>query len=153
MSDAKEKKKEYDRKRYNANREEVISRSVKWRSENRDKWNASNRKRRSENLEKWKAWAAKSRLNNIDARRESDRKRREKLDPQKEYQRNKDWEKNNPEKLKASRRRRRENLTDGYVRGLLVNRTILKNSDIPQELVNIKREHLKFQRKLNDKKQ
>ena len=76
-----------------------------------------------------------------------------------------EWKKKNPEKVrkaknaweKSNRKQERiraagwrENLTDRYVKDLLVKRTSLKTSDIPQELVDLKRKQLKTHRKLKE---
>lgn len=53
-----------------------------------------------------------------------------------------------PEKVKAKEARLKENLANCYIRRLLVKKTDLKHSDIPQELVELKRKHMEIHRKL-----
>lgn len=46
----------------------------------------------------------------------------------------------------------KKNLTDGYIKSLLVDK-ILKVSDIPQELIVLKRNHIKLKEALHEKEQ
>lgn len=81
-------------------------------------------------------------------------------DKKREY--NKRWRQANPNKVagfkergKAKRKayfdNRRRDLTDGYVRGLLASDSPLREKDIPQELVDVKRAQIKIQRLLNER--
>jgi len=45
-----------------------------------------------------------------------------------------------------------KDLTDSYIRKLLKAGTTLKGCDIPQELIELKRDHLKVKRLLKEKK-
>lgn len=83
----------------------------------------------------------------------------------------KNWESNNKEKrleinrnfrktdkfkvwkkayMKIRWKNAKDNLSDYYVKHLLSKRTPLQNKDIPNELVEIKREHLKLIRAIKD---
>ena len=44
----------------------------------------------------------------------------------------------------------REQLTDSYVANVLVDRTTLKAKDIPQEMVDAKRQHIKMKRMMKE---
>ena len=78
--------------------------------------------------------------------------------------RTKKWRLKNPEKVKAYQQsipkeklrargnERTARAADGYVKRLLVHGTNLETSDIPQELVELKRKHLKIHRQLKTTK-
>lgn len=70
----------------------------------------------------------------------------------KEYVRK--WQKNNPEKIRRFQRKYkkvgRENLKDWYIKTLITNKSILNHKDIPQELIEAKRQYLKVKRKLKE---
>jgi len=56
------------------------------------------------------------------------------------------WVAANPEKRRAQLRRQVENLSDGYVRAKLKQKTTLRAADIPQQLVQMKRDELALRR-------
>jgi len=62
----------------------------------------------------------------------------------------KNWAVENPEKVKAGKRRddlkQRTVLSDRYIKRMLCNRSNLKSRDIPQSLVELQREIIKTQR-------
>jgi hypothetical protein len=81
-------------------------------------------------------------------------RRRYQDDPERAAQRNAEWMARNPNKVKAIRRRASKKasklLSDGYVRGNLIKRSDLTAEDIPDDLVALKRAHLKLKRTLKD---
>lgn len=104
------------------------------------------------NPEKKAAWHAAWYANNLE----------------RERQKKRDWSKDNSEYLKAKSRahrkmhpeqsrarmaKRREQLDDVYVAGIIRQPLGLKKSDIPPELIKAKRLLLKFKRKSNKEKQ
>ena len=58
------------------------------------------------------------------------------------------WRENNPEKCKLYAARTRAKLPDGLIRRRLCEKTSLRPGDIPQALVEAKREHLRILREL-----
>lgn len=86
-------------------------------------------------------------------------KKREKYhaDPKAHRERQAIWDAANRYKIKAADARRsardRDILSDGYVKMLLAQRTDLKFSEIPEDLMKLKREHLKMHRKLKTENQ
>ena len=54
------------------------------------------------------------------------------------------------EKKKKERKMREQIESDSYIKGLLTTGCKLKHADIPQPLVEAKREHMKIRRKLNE---
>ena len=52
----------------------------------------------------------------------------------------------NKDRITAKRHERVASLSDGYVRELLAGRSNLKSADVPPELVELKRQHLKIHR-------
>jgi len=48
------------------------------------------------------------------------------------------------EQLKLAGRKKRLDMKDGYIRSLLAKRSTLSTKDIPQPLVELKREHIKL---------
>tara|TARA_Y100000034_G_scaffold10547_1_gene11058 strand:+ start:163 stop:732 length:570 start_codon:yes stop_codon:yes gene_type:complete len=83
------------------------------------------------------------------------------------YKQNKEWVKNNPEKKKEASnkysckpeiklkdslkaKKASKNLEDGYVKDTIIKRTSLTRADIPLEMVELKREHLKLTRAIKN---
>jgi hypothetical protein len=57
-----------------------------------------------------------------------------------------------PRKTSSERAQRaRDNLTDGYVAGLLARGTSMSASDIPKPLIDVKRAHLQLARLISEK--
>lgn len=52
--------------------------------------------------------------------------------------------------IRYNREFNRDFLTDSYTRGVLVNRSRLRAADIPDSLIAVKRDHLKFHRQVRD---
>ena len=81
-------------------------------------------------------------------------KRRYEADPSKWVERAKRWQAENPEKtrvmMKDLAKKYRAELWGSYVRSRLTKGSSLKNSEIPQELVELKRTQLKTHRKLKE---
>ena len=77
----------------------------------------------------------------------------EKLYYEENKEKRKKYLEKNKEKRKVIHKKYREynrkNLTDQYIKRLLINETTLKFEDIPQELIEMKRQHLMCLRKLN----
>ena len=98
-----------------------------------NKWyNSLSKAEKSELYKKGKKWVE----NNPERNRETKNK----------------WASNNKAKIAESQRRLISNLSACYIRGQLSSRNTLTASDIPDELVNAKREHIKLIRKLKEYK-
>lgn len=112
----------------------------KWAKANPDKIRAAHKRYRETHLEKLNKRSREWTKNNPEAKARVNRK----------------WIENNPEQYRAYKRkqqqRARDKLSDSYVRGMLSLRTSLVPSDIPQELVDAKREHIKLHRKVKEAK-
>ena len=72
------------------------------------------------------------------------------------YENTRIWKKNNPDNTKKHRnknvKKHSEELTDLYVRQILIQRTELMRKDITIEMIEIKREQLRIKRILRDDK-
>lgn len=116
-----EERRGYERRRRAAKREEIASYQTNWRAENRERVRAYDQSRRLK-------------------------------DPAKFREANKRYLTNHPERRRASCRaasnKATRNLTDAYVRSQLAARSSLRSSDIPADLVALKRLHLKLKREL-----
>jgi hypothetical protein len=80
-----------------------------------------------------------------------------KKNPEKYTTYKKNWRAENPDKVNAMQRRSGKNdtanLTDGYVRKKIVQGfNGLKNSDVPNELVELKRQEIKLERIIKNKR-
>lgn len=104
--------------------------------------------RRPDNAEKVKRRVKRHKDENPKHYSEYERSRR----PNKEARKvaNAEWVKANPNKVREIRRkclrRSRMEADDRYIKGLLSSKSNLKPSDIPQPLVELKREQLKLKR-------
>jgi hypothetical protein len=67
-----------------------------------------------------------------------------------EISKNSNWQKQNRKRVNATKKNNVAKLTDCYVREVLTKRTNLKGSDIPQELIDLKKEQLKIHRYLKE---
>ena len=128
------------RNAYNkANREKVLAQRRAWREKNKERQHKKEAQWRKENREKIRS---QSRL----------RYQRDET----MFLQNKKWREENPQLVRASQRacsrRKVAELRDTYIKYLLTQGTVLKRSDIPPELVAVKKMHLKIQRKLNQTK-
>jgi hypothetical protein len=65
-----------------------------------------------------------------------------------------DWKINNPEKRKEVAKRcsqnQRDELRDCYIKQLLTAKTTIKRNELPDDLVGVKREHLRLKRRLKE---
>jgi hypothetical protein len=109
--------------------------------------------RRSADLEATRSykreWAANDRQKNPEKARQAWLKSYWK-NPEKGRASCKEYRKKNPNRINEDARKAVANLFDGYVRQTLVRKTTLSPSDIPQELVELQRAHIKLHRILKD---
>jgi len=122
-----------------------------WRARNPDKmkkYDAAYRARNSDKIKKARAVYRARNPDKIKKRRAAWGAR----NPDKIKKCKAAWQARNPDKMKKLRAAFAFNLSDLYVKQVLRVRTTLKNSDIPQELVELKRAHLKIHRKLKNQK-
>ncbi len=118
-----DKKRAYYKKRYRTHKKYFKFHARKYYLKNRDKINKAVKKWRSQNIEKWKKYIKK-------------------------------WNKNNIKKVRKRRnkwlQKERKECGDGYIKKIIISNSILKYSDIPQQLVEIKKRQIKLRRKLNE---
>jgi len=105
-----------------------------YRKENKERLNADARADYHANLEHYRGKCKKYHINNKD----------------KINEKNKKWRELNADKLTAMNKKRVEELTDSYVKGQLLKRSLIK-IDIPKELIEVKRLQLKIWRITNEK--
>jgi hypothetical protein len=117
-----------------ANPEKVREKNREWRKANHDKarhavkeWREANRERNSAGKRRW---------------RESN--------PDKVMKSKRAYFSSNHERIRHLSNSRTNDLADSYVRSLLTERSSLTAKDIPQDLVELKRAHLKLHRTLKD---
>lgn len=91
------------------------------------KWNAANPDKLRNRIERWK-----------------------KAHPEQAKAIQDNWWKSNPEASKGYQKKYRENLDDSYVRKVIAAHSTLTAADIPQDLVDLMRAHIKLSRTLND---
>lgn len=129
----RERKKAYLREWYAKNRERQIAAVGAWQRDNRERANANKRAYVERNpgrrREQANRYAAKP-----DARAKAA-----------ERPARKEWQ-------KARNKRDAETLSDGFVRRIMAQRTIMKGSDLPQGLVDAYRELMKLKRAINEKR-
>jgi hypothetical protein len=132
--------------------------TVKWRLENKEKslelarkWKKDNdeyiqhyRKFRAKKFADWSDEAKKRHVEKMKEWAKNNHKKR------KEYSRQ--WARLHPETYKRAAKSRIENLHPCYIKALITQNTCLKNGDIPDALVEVKREHVKLIRKLKEYK-
>jgi len=144
-----------------------------WAAKNRDKINASRKGKRKpatqKDLERVRAWHAEHCEHVRQYRRSRYQENKAEILAQQKlyYQQNREqilerqrkppevnrahvkaWQQANPEKHRAAQKRPREQLYDSYVRRRLVDGTTLEPTDIPQGLIDAKREQLRILREL-----
>ncbi len=117
----------------------------KYYKANKEKLLEQNKKYREENKEKESKRAKKYREANKEIILEKEKKYREE-NKEKERKRAKKYNKANKEKLSERRKRDAENLTDYYVVRFIIENSNLTPKDIPQELIEAKRELIKINR-------
>lgn len=163
------KKDSRDRLSYKCRKCSVIL-NKKWRHENKEKVRECRRKWRKNNKEKMLEYGRRKRKKEgKDKRRLINKLYREKniekiLERERLYYKNnkekrleygRKWRKNNKEKYaiicKKSTKRNVENLSDQYIKRKITQFTHLKSSDIPKELIELKRAHMKFKRAIKEK--
>ncbi len=132
----KEKLAEKAKMYYSANKEAICKNVAKWKKENPKKASAATRRYRHAHLE-------------LERKRSRDYAKEHRI----EYaMRLREWRKSNPVKYKNSNLknndRRTKMLYDGYVKGVLCCDSILEPSDIPVELIVVKREQMRLHREL-----
>ena len=124
------RRKERRKKYYKSNKEKLLEQNKKYREENKEKESKRAKKYREANkeiiLEKEKKYREEN--------REKERKRAKK------------YNQANKEKLSERRKRDAENLTDYYVVRFIIEKSNLTPKDIPQELIEAKRELIKINR-------
>ncbi len=132
-----EKERERLRKYYAENREKEIERARKDRTENPEKFRERRRKYRTKNHEKvlegWRRFYASN--------------------PEKMCARGRNYYSANHDKIRLRHRDQRLNLSNIYVRDCIVKGTSLSASDIPDELIELKRAHLQLGREIKNLKQ
>jgi len=106
----------------------------------KDCHNAYGKQHRKDNPKKYKAWKRNWEDNNKQKRNEMNRNFRK-------TNKFKKWIK---PYVKIQWKNAIDNLSDYYVRGLLSKRTLLQNKDIPDEIVELKREQIKLVRAIKD---
>lgn len=170
-----ERVKAYNKKSKAKRKDKDNARRKQRRMENLEKARAAvkayNEANREKVLERRRKWAAANRERLIEKKRELRKKKADKIREQKrlryarsngeELRKIKQWRAANPEKMRSyeqnpermsKRRQRSKNqvaeATDGYIKDLLKEGTGLKRSDLPQELVELKRKQLKIKRQL-----
>jgi hypothetical protein len=126
----KECKKKYTRKWASDNRVKILKRQAVYRKENFEAISAVKKKaylrKRQHYIDKTRQWA--------------------KANPERRKAIAMKWAKLHPEAIKEAARRRCRDLMPCYVRYVLTKDSALNASDIPQELVDAKREQLKIRR-------
>ena len=119
-----------------ANKESILKREREWRGENRERVREYKRKDYKNRREAHRAAGEKYYKKNRD----------------KILKRTSQWQKDNREArneyARACAKKGSLQMTDRYVRSMLTVGSILGMGDIPQELVDLKREHLKLRRTL-----
>jgi len=125
------------KKFYEKNEEKIKEYQKKYRENNKEKIKEYRKKYYEENKGKINEYHKKYRENNKENLKELNKKYRE----------------NNKEKIKEYQKKINEydskNLTGRYIKSLLTNKMSLKFEDIPQEIIEMKRQHLMCFRKLN----
>lgn len=143
---------------------------IKWRKQNPEKYaetmRKSQEKYRLKNLEKVRERSRKSAKKKYQENPEKFKKRakqqrtkhlpkvlqryKEKYwsDPEASRKAARDWAKNNPEKVRTMHKKQRDELMPCYVRKLMCDRSILTSSDIPDNLILIKKAHMTLKRKM-----
>ena len=160
----KDKIKEYRAEYYLENKDEIRRRNDKWALENKDKLRESRRKWERNNRDKIREHGREYRLKNYellkDYNKEYRLKNRDRLaENLKEYYfKNKDiyrekgakyYSENKAVILKKGKiyyKKQSENLTDNYISQLLTKESNLSREDIPQWLIEAKRQQIKLQR-------
>ena len=160
----KDKIKEYKREYFQKNKAEVSIKNRKWAQENKEKVNRASKKRYWKNPDKMRAQGRAWRLKNKDKLKEQrDSRSLEKKEEIKEWHKKyyiknrfsqmakmkKYYCENRDEILQKERiinKKRTEELTDTYIKGLLTKDSILSFKDIPQWLVEAKRDEIQLQR-------
>jgi len=127
-------------------------RRKKYYKSNKEKLLEQNKKYREENKEKESKRAKKYREANKEIILEKEKKYREE-NKEKESKRAKKYYKSNKEKLSERRKRDAENLTDYYVVRFIIENSNLTPKDIPQELIEAKRELIKINRFIKEENQ
>jgi len=141
LAKAKEKRDpEYFKEYYAKNKEKILAKAKERRRAHPEKTKAYNDSRKEIMREYFREYARKWRAENPEAKREQNRKRKE----------------SNPEAyaemLKRSYERHCINLSDYYVRRVIMFGNSLKHSDIPQSMVEAKRIQIQIQREIKNAK-
>lgn len=154
-----EKRREYAKKYYQANKEKMLARSKEYYKtyykENKEKLNEYCKEYRKKHPEKLKAYIAA----NIERIRERGRlhaqKKRE-ANPNMKREEGRKYRENNPEKYKAMMKKLYHDnvngLSDYYVRRVLSDGTNLKPKEFTPEMVEIKRQIILINREVRNEK-
>ena len=156
-------KSEIDKKYRSENREKILKmkkayyynrggkeKMKEWTSKNRDKLKAQWRERYKKNPKKYLDKHKEYLKNNPD--KYKDYKKTEYWKHRDYYLKNsKEYAKNNRGKINKSRKKSREVLSDWYIKKLLTDNSSLSNKDIPQELIEAKKQHLKIKKITKEK--
>ena len=151
---------------YQKNREHILDTNKSYRLLNKDKISAQRRHKRQENPEEtkekdlqrrnkpgrkqyMKEYQEQWRLKNK-ARLTAKRKVNYYANRHIQIPLNKIWQKNNRDRVNASARKSCRSLSDSYVKTRLIVGTSLTREQIPQSLIDAKREHLKIKRFLKE---
>ncbi len=128
-----------------------VGHQKKWRTENKERILAQEKKYRAENKEKISAQQKKYRAENKE--KESSRKKKWQVENKEKVSAiQKKYQVENKERISAQQKKHREGLPDVYIKRLIVKGIPLKPKDIPQCLVDLKREELKINRLIREMK-
>ena len=135
----------------NKNRDHISKRNREHRLDNIERYRERDRERRKKYLEKIKVtlWKYNQKPETKARRRELYLKNRNHI-----LKRMKEWREKNPDKIKKYEKNKsevvRKTLPDYYIKNGLCQKSNLKPSDIPQELVEFQRERIKLIRALKN---
>ena len=121
---------EYSRNHYNKNKAKLAEKQRDYKEKNRDKVNEAARKYVRENNNKINKYRRELRKKDTDKARRTDR----------------EYHKKNRDIITGRRTKKRESLSDAYVRNILVNVFCIDKNIITQEMIEIKRLEMTLKR-------
>ena len=140
---------------YQSNKEKVLEQSKKYYQANNEKIKERQKQYRQANNEKMKQYNKQYYQANNEKMKERQKQYRQ-ANNEKMKQYNKQYRQANKEKIKEQRKQYRQDdrnkLADSYIKDLIRNQTngMLKAKDIPQELIELKRNNIILKRKIKD---
>ena len=148
-----ESKRATDRRRYHGDVDAAREKVSKWRRNNPDKAKEIRRKARVKHITKYRKanreYMKKFRAENPDVARQRDRdykdRNREAL-----KEKAKDYYERNRERIAVKCKHEVDELADHYVKCVLCSRSPLVHNDIPEQLVETKREHIRLRREIRN---